>query len=99
MSVDGTWNITIQTPMGPREASLLLQANGEQLSGTFGNQRGSNEIFDAAAHGDDLSFSTDFEGAMGKMKLDFKGSVSGDAMSGDVVFGQFGNGTFSGTRV
>jgi hypothetical protein len=98
MSIDGAWNITIQTPMGPREASLALQTAGDQLSGTFSNQRGSSEIFDAAAHGDDLSFSTDFEGAMGKMKLDFKGSVSGDTLSGDVVFGQFGNGTFTGTR-
>ena len=98
MAVDGTWNITIQTPMGPREASLELTTGGGALRGTFSNQRGSSAIFDAAAHGDDISFSTDFEGAMGKMQLDFKGSVSGDSMDGDVVFGQFGNGTFSGAR-
>jgi hypothetical protein len=97
LAIDGTWSITIQTPMGPREGTLELIGEGG-LAGTFSNARGNSAIFDASADGDAFSFSTEFEGAMGKMKLDFKGTCAGDAMSGDVVFGQFGNGTFSGAR-
>lgn len=97
MAVDGTWNINIKTPMGDRPATLTLKSAGG-LSGTFSNQRGSGDIYEASADGDTFTCTADFEGAMGKMKLVFKGTVAGDAVSGDVQFGAMGAGQFSGTR-
>ncbi|MFN0095512.1 MAG: hypothetical protein ACKVVT_12155 [Dehalococcoidia bacterium] len=97
MAVDGTWNITIKTPMGDRPATLTLESAGG-LSGTFSNQRGSGPIYDASAEGDSFTCSADFEGAMGKMKLVFKGTVAGDNLNGEVEFGPMGAGPFSGTR-
>jgi hypothetical protein len=35
---------------------------------------------------------------MGAMTLSFKGKVEGDNINGDVQFGSFGSGTFTGTR-
>jgi hypothetical protein len=37
-------------------------------------------------------------GAMGEMKLDYKGTVTGDEISGQVQLGSFGSATFKGTR-
>jgi hypothetical protein len=36
---------------------------------------------------------------MGQMKLDFKGTVSGDEISGEVQLGSFGSANFKGPRV
>ena len=36
MAVAGTWNVTLVTPMGDRPATLVLDVNGSDLSGTFG---------------------------------------------------------------
>ena len=38
------------------------------------------------------------EGQMGKIELDFTGTVDGDAISGDVQFGSFGSGSWSAIR-
>ena len=34
MSVDGTWKITVNTPMGPQESTLTLASLGSTLTGT-----------------------------------------------------------------
>ena len=44
MSVDGKWNITINSPMGAQKATLDLKANGSALTGTQAGQQGSMEI-------------------------------------------------------
>ena len=98
MAVDGTWTLTIQTPMGPRDVQLDLKADGGTLSGTQGGPSGDNEIFEATVDGDSLAWKVDFAGAAGEMVLDFKGQIDGDAISGDVTFGAMGSGAFSAVR-
>ena len=34
MSVDGTWKITVQTPMGAQESTIELVSDGSALTGT-----------------------------------------------------------------
>ena len=36
MAVDGTWNISIETPIGTRQATLNVAAAGNALTGTQG---------------------------------------------------------------
>lgn len=98
MAIDGTWNITISTPMGDRPATLTLAADGEALSGKFSSQQGDQEWDGGTVNGNEVAWSNDFSGAMGPMQLDFAGTVDGDALSGTVQFGTMGAGTFSGTR-
>jgi hypothetical protein len=98
MAVDGTYNITIVTPMGDRPASLTLVSDGEALSGTFGGEQGEQPWDGGTVSGDDVTWSNEFSGAMGPMQLDFAGTIDGDAISGTVQFGSFGSGTFTGSR-
>jgi hypothetical protein len=98
MAVDGTWNVTLNTPMGSRNATLELTADGNDLSGKWGGQQGSQEFSGGKVDGDNVSWNVMMSGAMGQMELQFKGKVDGDNISGDVQFGSFGSGTFSGTR-
>ena len=98
MAVDGKWNITMNTPMGSRTTNLELKSDGADLSGTWGGQGGPQEFSGGKADGDNVEWSVNMQGPMGAMTLAFKGKVEGDNINGDVQFGSFGSGTFSGTR-
>jgi hypothetical protein len=98
MAVDGTWNLTLKTPMGDRPVTVTLTTEGNDLSGSFESPQGTQTFDGGTASGDEATWSTMFNGAMGEMKLDFVGTVDGDNIDGTVQFGQFGSGAFSGTR-
>lgn len=97
MAVDGTWNLTMQTPMGNREVKLVLTAEGPALAGEFQAPQGASPVT-GTADGEKLNFATDFTGAMGPMELKFEGTHEGDEISGTVQFGAFGSGPFTATR-
>ena len=98
MSVDGTWNLTMTTPRGSRDVTLELATNGSELSGKWAGQQGSQDFSGGKADGDDLEWTVKRSGPMGEMALVFKGKVDGDSIAGTVELGQFGSGTFSGSR-
>jgi len=98
MPVDGTYNISLNTPMGARPATLSLATSGTALSGTFSSDRGEQQLQNGAVNGNEITFSMMFASPMGEMKLDFSGTVDGDAIGGGVQFGSFGSGSFEGTR-
>ena len=98
MAVDGTYDITLGTPMGDRPGKLTLATDGSALSGKFGGEQGEQEFDGGTADGEAVKWSATVNGAMGEMKLDFDGAVDGDNISGTVQFGSFGSGTFKGTK-
>ncbi len=98
MSVDGTWNVTLSTPMGSRNATLQLQSAGADLSGSWSGQQGSQDFSGGKVDGNNLEWTVNMSGPMGQMALAFKGVVDGDQLNGTVQLGSFGSGSFSGTR-
>jgi len=44
MSVDGTWNLTVQSPMGEEKSVLTLALDGERVSGTISGAEGSSDL-------------------------------------------------------
>jgi hypothetical protein len=97
MSVDGTWNVKMETPMGTRAATLTLKADGASLSGTMGGPEGSTSIYDGTANGNSVGWKTDITSPM-PLTLEFSATVEGDSISGSVKLGMFGNAPLSGTR-
>lgn len=98
MAVDGTYDITLSTPMGERPAKLTLATDGNTLSGKFAGEQGEQDFDGGSVDGDAVKWSATINGAMGEMKLDFDGNVAGNEISGNVQFGSFGSGTFKGTK-
>ena len=49
MSVDGTWKITIQTPMGAQESTIELVSDGSALTGTQSGNGESGPIYGGSA--------------------------------------------------
>jgi hypothetical protein len=97
MSAAGTWNITTKSPMGSQDGTLILDVDGGALTGTMSGAQGSMELEDGKADGDSLSWVANMTSPM-PMKLEFAATVDGDAISGTVKLGAFGNATFEGTR-
>ena len=97
MAIDGSWNLTINTPMGAQSSKLEVASAGAALTGTQTGAQGSQAIENGAVNGDEASWSIDIVVPM-PMTLSFKGKVVGDTISGTVTLGAFGDSTFMGER-
>ena len=97
MAVDGTWDITMSTPMGDRKATLTLKSDGGTLTGTQGADGQSGPIFDGATSGDDVAWKVSITNPM-PLTLAFTGKVEGDAISGEMGIGPMGSFPFKGVR-
>jgi hypothetical protein len=97
MSADGSWNTTINTPMGAQNGTLVLQTSGATLSGKMVGAQGEMALSDGKVDGNNLSWKAQMTSPM-PMTLEFTATVEGDKISGNVKLGAFGNASFSGTR-
>ena len=97
MSGTGTWNVTMNTPMGAQQGVLDLKIDGDSLTGTMSGAQGSMALSDGCVDGDKLTWKAAMTQPM-PMTLEFSATVDGDAISGQVKLGAFGNATFSGAR-
>jgi hypothetical protein len=96
-SVAGTWTVAIQTPMGPRDSTLLLTQNGTQLAGTMQTPRGESAVV-GVLHGNEIAFNMKLNAQGMDMTIDYAGTVTNDSMTGKVVLGQFGEGNWTAKR-
>jgi hypothetical protein len=97
MSIDGTWKLTFETPIGTQETTLEAKAVGGALTGTQSSRDESQAIHDGVVNGQEASWSLAVTSPV-PITLDFKGTVDGDAMSGSVKLGMFGETRFTGVR-
>ncbi len=97
MSADGTWNTTMNTPMGAQNGTMTLSTDGGGLSGKLESPQGEIDLEDGTVDGDNLTWKASITSPMA-MTLEFSAKLDGDEISGDVKLGAFGNATFTATR-
>ena len=97
MSVDGTWNMTMSTPMGERKANLTVKSSGTTLTGTQSGEQGSAEIADGKVDGNKVFWKVSIVQPM-PLTLEFTGTVDGNAMTGEMGLGFMGSFPFTATR-
>jgi len=97
MSVDGNWKITMNTPMGDRDATLTLKSTGDTLTGTQAAEGDSADIFDGTVKGSDVAWKVKITNPM-PLTLEFTGTVTGDTIAGEMGVGMMGSFPFKGTR-
>src|ERR1700760_95542 len=97
MSVDGTWTVTVNSPMGPQPSSLTLQGEGGPRAGTQSAKANAQPIVNGKVDGDPVTWSNSITTPF-PMTLEFTGKVDGDTLNGSVKAGSFGNFPFTGTR-
>ncbi|HZU73282.1 MAG TPA: hypothetical protein VE990_10990 [Acidimicrobiales bacterium] len=97
MAADGTWNITINSPMGSQAVTLTLATDGNKLTGKASGPQGDLELTDGTVDGDNLTWKASLTQPM-PITMEFTATVDGDKISGEAKLGSFGSASFSGTR-
>lgn len=83
----GRWEITIESPMGSRPATLrVAEEAAGTLTGTFEGAMGGSPLT-GRRRGDAVEFSAAMQGPMGEMTLAFSGILATDEIEGQVQFG------------
>lgn len=102
MAVDGTWDVTLNTPLGERSGTFAFRTSGGALAGTWTGPQASQDFeggtVEATGTGDALAWTMPLQTPAGDIPLTITATVIGDAITGEVVYGIFGSGTFAGTR-
>jgi hypothetical protein len=95
MSAEGTWTLTLETPLGERRAKLTLAADGSgRLIAEEGN---ATDIYEGKVAGNGGSWKADIKNPM-PLTLEFSANVDGDKMTGSVST-SLGSWPFSGSRI
>ena len=77
-AIDGTWKGNVDTPAGTFETTLVLKADGNQLTGTVqGGPAGEMKVEEGKIDGDKVSFVVNMDFG----KLSYAGTVSGDDLN------------------
>jgi len=97
MSVAGVYDCVTKTPMGDQNSVLTLNVEGDTVTGSNVGAQGSMELEDGKADGDSASWTMNMTVPM-PMKLEASVSVDGDALTGSVKAGAFGEMAMTGTR-
>ena len=98
MSITGTWNLTLKSPLGDQAARLDLHELDGTVQGTLTGNGEPAALQRLTVDGGNLAFSADADTPVGRMNLAFTGAVTGDTLAGtySTPFGAF---DFSGSRV
>ncbi len=98
MSVAGTYDVTIKTPMGDQKGKLSVEVSGDSFTGKVtSDMMGSMDIAGGKVAGNTLTWTMDMKVPM-PMTLEGEATVDGDAITGAVKAGAFGSMALSGTR-
>lgn len=96
-TLDGTWDITVKTPMGDQQVRLVVATAGSGFTGSLTGDLGDVTIPDGTVHGDTLSCRMSITRPM-PMQVEVTATVAGSTMNGSVDAGLFGLMPLEGVR-
>lgn len=97
MSIEGTWDIVADTPMGAQQSTITLSDDGGTLTGTSESGGQEAEIYDGTSDGNTGTWKVDLTQPL-PMTLTFTAEVDGDNIKGEADPGMFPPSPFTGTR-
>ncbi len=93
----GEWVLSIDTPRGVQNPTLVVEANGEGYSGVYNSMRGPIPIDSISFDGQSFAFPLVITVPIGEIEVNYRGSIDGDAMRGSVQNPR-GEVAFTGSR-
>ncbi len=97
----GNWKLSVKTPQGEMQETLMIKGSGDSYSGTMTSQQGGpSDLKNVMVKGDEVMWHRDIETPNGTFALDYSAKVDGDNISGTAKSGgdQPFEIPFSGTR-
>ncbi|MGE0621672.1 MAG: hypothetical protein AB7I04_01610 [Pseudomonadales bacterium] len=80
----GTWTLTLDTPNGVQNPTLVIEQNGDGYSGVYNSRRGPIEIPEIKRDGNAFAFPLTISVPIGEVQVDYRGTFAGDEMQGSV---------------
>lgn len=97
MAVEGTYNCTINSPMGAQNGTLTISSEGDSVSGSISGPNGTLNLDNCSIDGTSFSASAKMKQPM-PIDLTFNLKIEGDSVSGSVQLGSFGSASVTGSR-
>lgn len=97
IDVTGTWDLALETAMGPGRPVFTFKQEGEQLTGGYRGAFGEAPVT-GTIRGAEISFSITVHVGKRDHLIVYAGTVDGPTMKGKVTLGTFAEGTFTGTK-
>jgi hypothetical protein len=84
----GNWKITVETPNGSMQETLMIKEASGAYSGSMqGAQGPASDLKNVMVKGDEVMFHRDIETPNGNFALDYDAKVDGDNISGTAKSG------------
>lgn len=96
-SMAGSWQLKISSPQGTRKPTMTLVQNGNELSGVYHGTRGEVPIEGRITNGQ-FELTVKLGSGDTAFTAQYRGQVTGDALSGKVLMGHRGEAEFTGQR-
>ncbi len=97
VALEGTWNVVVKGPTGPQPAVLVLERNGDAISGAQTGAGSTSPIADFKQTGNKIYWANHITKPM-KMKVEFNGELSGNVITGKAKAGFMGSYPFTATK-
>lgn len=97
MSVAGTYNVTVQSPMGDQAGTFTVVVDGDSFTGSLAGALGTMTANNGKVAGNTLTWQMDMVIPM-PMSLDCEATIEGDTLTGKITAGMFGSMPLTGTR-
>jgi len=85
MSFDGTYQVTVQTPMGAQKGKLTIRTSGDTFSGSMETATGSSEFSGGRINGNTLQSLAETKTPMGAFDIGYKAAIDGDKLTGEAA--------------
>jgi len=96
-NVTGNWKLTIETPNGTGNPSLVLKQDGEKLTGTYKGRFGDSQL-EGTVKGKEIKFTFKVNAQGQDLKVEYAGAVDGDTMKGKAKYGDMFDANFTGKK-
>lgn len=97
MSVEGTYDVVVKSPMGDQSSKLTVKPDGDRFTGSMAGGLGTMDITDGTVEGNTIRWTMNMTVPM-PMALECEATIDGDSVTGTVKAGAFGAFPLSGSR-
>ena len=97
MTFDGSWDLSVKTPMGAQASVLTVQSDDTLLSGEFSANGETVVIHDGTVDGEAVAWKATVTKPFG-MTISFTAKLDGDSLAGEAQAGVFPPSPLSGAR-
>lgn len=93
----GTWVLTVDSPQGTSNPTMVLKQDGDKVSGTYEGAFGSAELT-GTVEGNSFTLNAEMSMQGQDFTLTYSGTQDGDTMTGQVDLAGLGGAGFTGKR-